>query len=139
MSRGSPSAAKMSGGMGSSAHAASPVVAGKPARQVLREAVVVAVPEPVVLGVGGVGVDDLLRLEAEATFAFQAFRQSRLNLSDVSGLSDMAHSRSKASGNSPLRNSSNPPLPFSSNPSAGFGSQEMGCLSTQGVYRMNNL
>lgn len=38
----------------------------------------------------------------DVTFAFQAFRQSRLNLSEVSGLSDIEHSRSKASGNSPF-------------------------------------
>ena len=64
-----------------------------------------------------------------ATLALQTFRQSRLNESDVSGLSEIEHSLSKASGNSPLRNSLKSLESFSSDLSPGAGLQEMSCLS----------
>ena len=50
-----------------------------------------------------------------------------MNLSDVTGLSDIAHSRSNASGNSPLLYGLK--LPVSSAFPAASGGQEGGCSS----------
>lgn len=56
-----------------------------------------------------------------ATLRSQAARQSRLNRSEDTGLMDMAHSRSKAFGNSPFRyaTKSSPPFSFPLSPSGG--------------------